>query len=161
MTGDSSKVPVQGTGSYLPSPFQMARDQVAVYEASEGTRGNTLRDTGIPVIILTTRGAQTGAVRKSPLVRVMHGGAYALIGSYGGGPRDPAWCHNLRANPTDVAVQDGPAPFAATVREVVGAERDEWVTRAIAVYAAFADYVAGDRFIPVFVAAPRISTTGR
>jgi F420H(2)-dependent quinone reductase len=138
--------------SYLPSPFQMARDQVAEYETSGGTRGNTLRDTTIRVIILTTRGARTGGLRKSPLVRVEHDGAYALIGSYGGAPRDPAWCQNLRVNPEEVALQDGPVPFAVHVREVYGAEREQWLSRAVKVYDKFQEYAAGERVIPVFEA---------
>src|SRR6266508_6190274 len=113
-------------GSYEPSPRDWVRDQVEVYEASGGTRANTLLDTGLPIIVVTTRGHRTGHLRKFPLMRVEHEGEYALVGSLGGAPKDPPWVANLRADPTAVMIQDGPAPWDAVVREVEGDERDEW-----------------------------------
>ena len=89
------------------APRAWVRDQVTEYEGSGGTAGTTLRDTGLPVVIVTNRGAKTGAVRKTPLMRVEHDGAYAAVGSVGGGPKNPVWVYNLRANP-EVVLQDGP-----------------------------------------------------
>src|SRR5690554_3455220 len=119
-------------GEYEPSPSRWVRDQVAEYEASGGERANTLLDTGLPVIILTTRGNRTGSIRKTPLMRVEHAGEYALVASMGGAPTHPVWHHNLRADPGAVVVQDGPEPFDAVAREVDGEERDVWWERAIA-----------------------------
>ena len=137
---------------YEPSTWQWVREQVEAYEASGGTEANTLRDTGLPVIVLTTRGHKTGKIRKSPLMRVEHEGRYALVGSQGGAPRDPAWCHNLRADP-DATIQDGPSPFAVRVRQVTGEERARWWERAVAAYPPYAEYqTRTTREIPVFVA---------
>ena len=86
-------------GEYEPSPQKWVRDQVELYERTGGREGNTLRDTGLPVVIFTTRGAKSGKVRKQPLMRVEHDGAYAMVGSQGGAPTDPAWVSNLRALP--------------------------------------------------------------
>jgi len=105
-------------GEYGPSPAQWVRDQVEEYEKSGGTRANTLRDTGLPVIIVTTRGRSSGKIRKFALMRVEHGGEYALVASKGGAPDHPLWYHNLVADPSAVMIQDGPAPFDAEVREV-------------------------------------------
>src|SRR3982750_1635962 len=99
-------MPLQG--EYEPSPAQWVRDQVAAYEASGGREANTLLDTGLPVIIVTTRGNKSGKIRKFALMRVEHDGQYALVGSVGGAPKDPVWVYNLRANPTEVMIQDGP-----------------------------------------------------
>src|SRR5687768_9580531 len=107
-------------GEYEPSPWDWVREQIAEYEASGGQRANTLRETGIPIIVVTTRGHKTGKVRKTALMRVEHGGEYALVGSMGGAPRDPVWVHNLRADPTAVMLQDGPEPWDAEVREIDG-----------------------------------------
>jgi deazaflavin-dependent oxidoreductase (nitroreductase family) len=143
-------------GNYVPSPQQWVRDQVATYERTGGREANTLFDTGMPIIVVTTRGNKTGALRKTALMRVEHDGEYALVGSQGGAPRDPVWVHNLRADPTAVMLQDGPEPWDAEVREVTGAERDEWWARAVAAYPPYADYQAAtDRRIPVFVARRR------
>jgi hypothetical protein len=98
-------------GDYEPSALQWVREQVEEYEASGGTRANTLRDTGIPVIIVTMKGVATGKVRKIALMRVEHEGEYALVASYGGAPKHPSWYRNLMADPGAVQVQDGPAPF--------------------------------------------------
>src|SRR3954447_5834004 len=110
-------------GEYEASPWDWVADQVAEYEASGGATANTLRDTGLLIIIVTTRGNKTGKIRKTALMRVEHDGEYALIGSQGGLPRHPVWVHNLRADPTAIVIQDGPEPFDAVVREVEGDER--------------------------------------
>lgn len=139
----------------MPSASGWVREQVEAYERSGGTEANTLRETGIPVIIVTMRGAKSGNVRKIALMRVAHEGSYALIASKGGADDHPEWYANLRANPDDVTVQDGPEPVLMPVREVDGAERDEWWQRAVAVFPNYADYQAKtDRRIPVLVATP-------
>ena len=144
------------TGEYVPSPRAWVRDQVETYERTGGREANTLFDTGMPIIIVTTRGNRSGALRKTPLVRVEHDGEYALVGSQGGSPKDPVWVHNLRADPTAVMVQDGPEPWDADVREVTGDERAVWWERSVAAYPPYADYQAAtEREIPVFVARPR------
>ncbi len=143
-------------GEYEPSPAQWVRDQVAEYEASGGTRANTLRDTGLPVIIVTTRGKKSGKVRKMALMRVEHAGQYALVASKGGAPDHPDWYHNLRAHPDEVMIQDGPEPFDATVRELEGEERRVWWERAVAAYPPYAEYQEKtDRQIPVLLALPK------
>src|SRR5258705_6823881 len=140
-------------GEYEASPADWVRDQVALYERTGGAEGNTLRDSGLPIVVVTTRGNKSGKVRKTPLMRVEHDGDYALIGSMGGAPKNPVWVHNLRADPSSVTVQDGPAPFAVTVREVDGDERAAWWDRAVAAYPPYTDYQAKtERRIPVFVA---------
>jgi len=110
-------------GEYAPSPAQWVRDQVERYERSDGEEANTLRDTGLPIIVVTMLGNRTGKVRKVALMRVEHNGDYALVASKGGAPTHPVWYYNLRANPDEVTVQDGPEPFPARVREVRGDER--------------------------------------
>jgi deazaflavin-dependent oxidoreductase (nitroreductase family) len=140
-------------GEYVPSPAQWVRDQVADYERSGGQRANTLLDTGLPVIIVGMRGNQSGSVRKVALMRVEHGGEYALVASKGGAPTHPVWYYNLTRNPDEVSVQDGPEPFDATVREVSGDERAAWWKRAVAAYPPYAEYqTKTDREIPVLVA---------
>jgi deazaflavin-dependent oxidoreductase (nitroreductase family) len=140
-------------GEYDPSPAQWVRDQVDAYERSGGQEANTLRETGLPVIIVTLRGNKTGKVRKIALMRVEHDGEYALVASMGGAPQNPVWYHNLVANPDEVTIQDGPEPFAAAVREVRGDERAAWWERAVAAYPPYAEYqTRTDRQIPVFVA---------
>jgi F420H(2)-dependent quinone reductase len=139
-------------GEYEPSPQQWVRDQVAQYEASGGREANTLLDTGLPVCIFSTRGAKSGKVRKQALMRVEHEGAYAMVGSQGGAPTDPAWVANLRAYPDQVTVQDGPEPWDGVAREVTGEEREQWWERAVAAYPPYAEYQEKtDRVIPVFV----------
>jgi deazaflavin-dependent oxidoreductase (nitroreductase family) len=143
-------------GDYEPSAFDWVRNQVEEYEASGGTRANTLRDTGQPVIVVTMRGAASGKVRKIALMRVEHDGEYALVGSMGGAPKDPLWVRNLRAYPNEVTIQDGPEPFPVEVREVDGAERDAWWERSVAAFPSYADYQQKtERRIPVFVARRR------
>ncbi len=144
-------VPIDG--EYEPSPAQWVRDQVAEYEASGGQRANTLRDTGLPILIVTTRGNKSGKVRKFALMRVEHDGEYALVASRGGAPTHPQWYHNLVANPSAVVIQDGPVPFDAEVREVSGDERAAWWDRAVAAYPPYAEYqTQTERIIPVLVA---------
>jgi deazaflavin-dependent oxidoreductase (nitroreductase family) len=140
-------------GEYVPSPAQWVRDQVAAYEQSGGQQANTLRDTGLPVIVVTMRGNKSGNIRKIALMRVEHGGEYALVASKGGAPKHPVWYYNLVANPDEITIQDGAEPFAARVREVKGDERRVWWERAVAAYPPYAEYQARtDREIPVFVA---------
>ena len=143
--------------NYIPSTMQWVADQVAEYEASGGTRANTLGDTGIPVIIVTMTGSKTGATRKIALMRVEHEGNYALVASKGGAPTHPGWYYNLLADPS-VSIQDGAMPQAFTVREIDGAERDLWWQRSVDVFATYDDYrvSAGEagRTIPVLIAEP-------
>jgi deazaflavin-dependent oxidoreductase (nitroreductase family) len=141
-------------GDYEPSPWGWVRDQVDEYEASGGTRANTLRDTGLPIIIVTMVGHKTGKVRKVPLMRVEHDGEYAIVASKGGAPEHPGWYHNLVADPR-VDIQDGPEPAAYQVRAVSGDERETWWERAVTDYPPYAEYQdKTDREIPVFVASP-------
>ena len=143
-------------GDYVPSPAQWVRDQVELYESSGGERGNTLRDTGLPIIVVTTRGNKSGTIRKVPLMRVEHGGEYALVASKGGAPKHPVWYYNLKADPETVLIQDGPAPFEARVRELSGDERAAWWERCVAAYPPYAEYQdKTDRQIPVFLASPK------
>ena len=144
-------------GEYVPSPFEWVRNQVETYERSGGQEANTLRDTGIPVIIVTMKGKTSGKVRKIALMRVEHEGEYALVGSKGGHPEHPVWYHNLTANPDEVTIQDGPEPIPMTVREVTGDERAAWCDRAVAVFPTYKEYQQKtDRQIPVLVATPKI-----
>jgi deazaflavin-dependent oxidoreductase (nitroreductase family) len=140
------------SGEYEPSPWGWVRDQVAEYEASAGQNANTLRDTGLPVVVITTRGRKSGKLRKTALMRVEHDGEYALVGSQGGAPTDPQWCWNLRADPAAVMIQDGAESFDAEVREVSGDERAQWWERCVAAYPPYEEYQQKtDRLIPVFV----------
>jgi deazaflavin-dependent oxidoreductase (nitroreductase family) len=140
-------------GEYVPSPAQWVREQVAAYERTGGEEANTLRDTGLPVIIVTMRGNKSGKVRKVALMRVAHDGEYALVASKGGAPTHPVWYYNLRANADEVTIQDGPEPFEAEVREVTGPERAAWWERAVGAYPPYAEYqTKTDREIPVLVA---------
>jgi len=141
------------SGEYEPSASAWVREQVAAYEASGGTEANTLRDTGMPVIIVTTRGASSGKIRKFALMRVEHEGEYALVASMGGAPTNPAWYHNLKKHPDELMIQDGPTPYDFVAREVEGDEKALWWTRAVAVYPPYAEYQEKtSRTIPVFVA---------
>ena len=142
--------------NYVPSPRQWVRDQVELYERSRGTEGTTLRDTGLPVIIVTHKGNKTGAIRKTPLMRVRDGANYVLVGSMGGAPTNPVWVYNLRANP-DTEIRDHAVVQAMRVREVNDeAERARLWKLAVAAYPPYEDYQAKTtRRIPVFVAEPR------
>ena len=141
---------------YIPSPRQWVRDQVELYERSGGKEGTTLRDTGLPVIIVTHKGNKTGAVRKTPLMRVTDGNKYVLIGSVGGAPAHPVWVYNLRANPA-VEIRDHTAVQPMQVREVNDeAERARLWKLAVAAFPPYAEYQAKTtRQIPVFVAEPK------
>ncbi|MDA8275097.1 MAG: nitroreductase family deazaflavin-dependent oxidoreductase [Actinomycetota bacterium] len=144
------------TGEYEPSPMAWVREQVEAYERSGGREASTLLDTGLPIVVVTTRGHRTGAVRKTPLMRVEHGGEYALVASQGGAPKHPAWYRNVVADPDAVTLQDGAEPVDVHVREVHGAEREQWWERAVEAYPPYAEYQAKtDRVIPVLVATPR------
>jgi deazaflavin-dependent oxidoreductase (nitroreductase family) len=152
---DATVARMTSDGEYAPSPWEWVRDQVDEYEKTGGA-ANKLGDTGWSIILLITKGAKTGLVRKSPLMRVEHDGEYALVASLGGAPKHPVWYFNLLANPGDVAVQDGPEPFAVDVRELEGDERKLWWDRAVAAYPPYADYQQKtERVIPVFVASRR------
>ncbi|MET7985692.1 nitroreductase family deazaflavin-dependent oxidoreductase [Streptomyces sp. NPDC005281] len=141
-------------GEYEPSPTQWVRDQVELYESSGGTKGTTLMDTGMPVIILTTRGAKSGKIRKTPLMRVEHDGRYAVVASLGGAPKHPVWYHNVISDPR-VELQDGSERKEFTAREITGDEKDRWWERAVAAYPPYADYQEKtDRVIPLFVLEP-------
>ena len=143
-------------GEYVPSPWQWVRDQVETYERTGGREANTLLDTGLPIIIVTTRGNKSGTLRKTALMRVEHDGEYALVASMGGAPKHPVWYYNLVADPKSVVIQDGPEPFDAEVREVSGDERAAWWERAVAAYPPYAEYqTRTERLIPVFVARRR------
>jgi deazaflavin-dependent oxidoreductase (nitroreductase family) len=141
-------------GEYEPSPTQWVREQVELYEGSGGTKGTTLMDTGLPVIILTTRGAKSGKIRKTPLMRVEHDGTYAAVASQGGAPKHPVWYFNVTSDP-HVELQDGPAKRDMRAREVTGEEKALWWERAVAAYPPYAEYQEKtSRPIPVFVLEP-------
>ena len=141
-------------GEYEPSSWEWVRNQVSEYEASGGQRANTLRDTGLPVVIVTNRGARSGKVHKTPVMRVEHDGRYAMVASKGGAPDHPLWYYNVRANPL-VELQDGPRKQDMIAREVGGAEREDWWERAVAAYPPYAAYQQKTtRQIPVFVLEP-------
>jgi deazaflavin-dependent oxidoreductase (nitroreductase family) len=143
-------------GEYEPSPWDWVREQVDTIERSGGREGLTLWDTGLPVIVVTTRGNKTGKVRKHALMRVEHDGEYALVASMGGAPKNPVWYYNLKADPDAVIIQDGADRFDAHVRELSGDERAEWWDRAVAAYPDYAQYQKNtERIIPVFVATRR------
>jgi len=148
----TSAMPVDG--EYEPSPAAWVRDQVEMYEGSGGTQGLTLRETGLPVVIVTNLGAKSGKVHKTPVMRVEHGGRYAMVASKGGAPKHPLWYYNVRANPL-VELQDGPHKQDMVAREISGAERAEWWERAVAAYPPYAEYQQKTtREIPVFVLEP-------
>ena len=141
-------------GEYEPSKQKWVRDQVELYESSGGTEGTTLRDSGLPVVVVTNRGAKSGKLRKTPLMRVEHEGRYALVASQGGAPDHPSWYHNVVADP-HVELQDGPQKQDMVAREVSGAERQEWWDRSVAAFPPYADYQKKtERLIPVFVLEP-------
>jgi deazaflavin-dependent oxidoreductase (nitroreductase family) len=140
-------------GEYAPTPWGPVADQVALYERTGGAEGAEFM--GGPCIILTSRGARTGKVRKTPLIRITDGTNYAVIGSMGGAPTHPQWVHNLRAEP-HVRVQDGPVVSDFTAREVTGDEKAHWWKRATQVWPDYDTYQSStDRVIPLFVLEPR------
>lgn len=139
-------------GDYVPSPAQWVRDQVEQIENSGGTEGTTLR--GVPVIVMTNKGAKTGALRKTPVMRVEHDGRYAAIASKGGAAKHPLWYYNLLANPM-VEVRDGTVTRDMVAREVTGEEKALWWRRAVEVWPSYAEYQdKTTREIPVFVLEP-------
>ena len=146
-------------GNYIPSTMQWVRDQVDTYERTAGREAGTLRETGIPVIIVSMRGATSGSIRKIALMRVEHEGEYALVASYGGAPQHPAWYHNLLAHPEAQLMINGETRnFIA--REVTGDEREAYWQRAVEVYIGYAAYKvrAGNRTIPVMLLSPADGT---
>ena len=140
---------------YIPSPSRWVADQVELYEKSGGTEGLTLRNTGLPVIIVTNRGRKTGAIRKTPLMRVVDGNNYILVASQGGAPQHPVWYYNLKADP-NVEIRDKTEVYKMRVREVVDAEeRDRLWKIAVKAYPPYQEYQEKtSRQIPVFVAEP-------
>jgi len=141
-------------GEYGPSPRDWVREQVEQYEGSGGTQGTTLRETGLAVVVVTNRGARSGKIRKTPVMRVEHDGRYAMVASKGGAPDNPLWYYNILADP-QVELQDGPHKQDMVAREVSGDERAEWWERAVAAYPPYAEYQQNtDRKIPVFVLEP-------
>ncbi|WP_432057086.1 nitroreductase family deazaflavin-dependent oxidoreductase [Streptomyces sp. bgisy022] len=139
-------------GEYEPSPTQWVREQVELYESSGGTEGTTLRD--MPVVVLTTLGARSGKLRKTPVMRVEHEGRYAAVASLGGAPQHPVWYHNIKAHP-HLELQDGPVRQDMTAREVTGEEKAEWWKRAVDAFPDYAEYQRKtEREIPVFVLEP-------
>ena len=140
---------------YIPSPSEWVREQVELYESSGGTEGTTLRDTGLPVIIVTNTGNRTGAIRKTPLMRVKDGSSYILVGSKGGAPENPVWVYNLRAH-ADVEIRDMTEVHEMRAREVEDAEeRARLWDLAVAAFPPYADYQQKTaRTIPLFVAEP-------
>ena len=142
---------------YIPSTWGWVADQVDLYEGSGGTDGLTLRDTGLPVIIVTNMGNKTGAIRKTPLMRVVDGNSYVLVGSKGGRPTNPVWVYNLRACP-DVELRDGTEVHNMRAREIVDPiERNRLWDLAVEAYPPYEDYknkTDGIRVIPVFIAEP-------
>lgn len=142
-------------GEYVPSPREWVASQVELYEGSGGTEGLTLRDTGLPVIIVTNTGVKTGATRKTPLMRVADGANYVLVASRGGAPTHPVWYYNLQAEPR-VEIRDKTEVYLMRVREIADpAERERLWAIAVEAYPPYAEYqVKTDRVIPVFLAEP-------
>ena len=138
---------------YIPSPRQWVAEQVELYEGSGGTEGLTLRDTGLPVIIVTHCGRKTSAIRKTPLMKVVDGNNYILVASQGGVPEHPLWYHNLKADP-NVEIRDKSKVYAMRVREVVDSvERERLWNIAVGAFPPYQDYQEKtERVIPIFVA---------
>lgn len=140
------------TGDYAPGTSPRSRDQVERFEASAGAEANTLM--GKPIIVLTSVGARSGKLRKTPLMRVEHEGSYAVVASKGGAPENPTWYHNLLANP-QVELQDGPVKRDYVAHEATGSERDLWWRRAVEAWPDYAGHQEKtDRLIPVLVLDP-------
>jgi deazaflavin-dependent oxidoreductase (nitroreductase family) len=140
-------MPIQG--EYAPSTSGWAREQAEAFEASNGTKANELR--GMPIVVVTSIGAKSGKVRKTPLMRVEHEGEYAAVASLGGAPKNPVWYYNLKKNPR-MELQDKTVKKDYIAREVFGDERAVWWERAVAAYPDYADYQKKtERIIPVFV----------
>jgi deazaflavin-dependent oxidoreductase (nitroreductase family) len=143
------------SGEYEPSKAQWVREQVEKYEATDGREANVLRGhPEWPIVVITSRGAKSGKLRKNPVMRVEHDGVYAAVASYGGAPEHPVWYHNFRAHP-EVELQDGPEPHLYRARIAEGEEREVWWERAVDLYAPYAEYQERtDREIPVFLLEP-------
>ncbi|MCR6032506.1 nitroreductase family deazaflavin-dependent oxidoreductase [Nocardioides sp. zg-579] len=139
-------------GEYQPSPDQWVRDQVETYERTGGREAATLMDKPEwPIVVITSRGAKSGKLRKNPVMRVEHDGVYAAVASKGGAPEHPGWYANFLAHPV-VQLQDGPEPALYRARVATGAERAQWWERCVAQYAPYAEYQEKtDREIPVFL----------
>jgi deazaflavin-dependent oxidoreductase (nitroreductase family) len=149
--GAMSDTSISNAAEYVPSPTEWVRNQVEVYEASNGADGATLMQSGLPVVIVTTLGAKTGLVRKVPLMRVEHEGVYAAVASLGGAEKNPVWYYNLKANPT-VELRDGANVWTMTAREITGEEKATWWDRCVAAFPSYADYqIKTERQIPVFL----------
>ena len=143
-------------GEYGPSTWDWVAEQAEEYEASNGQKASMLRDTGLPIIVMTTIGHRTGLVRKVPLMKVEHEGQYAIVASKGGAKEHPGWYHNLMADPI-VLVQDGPAHFERTVRLLSGEERTEWWERSVDAFSPYAEYQEKtNREIPLFITEPQV-----
>lgn len=141
-------------GEYLPSTEGWVRDQVERFEASGGADANVLERTGDPIVVITNRGAKTGKIRKTPLMRVEKDGRYLAVGSKGGAPSDPQWVANFRAHPR-MELQDGPVRRSYVARELSGAERAEWWDHAVATWSTYGEYQKKtDRLIPLFLLEP-------
>jgi deazaflavin-dependent oxidoreductase (nitroreductase family) len=146
------------TGEYAPSTSDWARQQAELFEATNGEQGADMR--GMPIILITSIGAQSGKLRKTPLMRVEHGGEYAAVASLGGAPKHPVWYYNLKANP-HVELQDGDVRKDYIAREVTGEEKAVWWERSVAAFPDYADYQKKTtREIPVFVLTPVEETQG-
>ena len=140
------------TGEYEPSTSEWARTQAETYEATGGREANLLK--GVPIIVLTSKGAKSGKLRKTALMRVEHDGDYVVVASKGGAPDHPAWYHNLVAEP-HVELQDGEVRKDYRARELEGDEYATWWDRAVAVWPDYAEYQKKtDRKIPLFVLEP-------
>lgn len=139
-------------GEYEPGTFDTAREQVAEFEASNGARANTML--GKPIVVITSVGAKSGRLRKTPVMRVEHGGQYLAVASMAGAPEHPTWYFNLKANPL-VELQDGPVKQAYEASEITGELKDEWWERAVTAFPNYANYQQKtNRTIPVFLLTP-------
>jgi deazaflavin-dependent oxidoreductase (nitroreductase family) len=138
-------------GDYVPSTAKWVRDQVEEYEASGGAEANTLRGSKYPIVVITSVGRKSGALRKNPLMRVERGGKYLAVASIGGAPTNPEWYHNFLANPV-VELQDGPEPKLYRARLLEGAEREDWWAHAVQTWGTYARYQEKtERQIPIFL----------
>jgi F420H(2)-dependent quinone reductase len=139
------------TGTYVPSKQQWVRDQVAEFEASDGAMANTLRDTGYPIVVITSVGAKSGHLRKNPVMRVERDGTYVAIASKGGADDNPEWFHNFVAHP-EVELQDGAERHTYVARMLSGDERQEWWDHSVATWPTYGEYQKRtEREIPVFL----------
>lgn len=141
-------------GEYVPSQWEWVREQVERFEASDGAEANTLRDSGDPIVVITSVGAKSGGLRKNPVMRVERGGKYLAVASKGGADDQPAWYYNFLAHPL-VDLQDGPVKKTYTARVLVGEERADWWEHAVATWSTYAEYAKKtEREIPIFLLEP-------